>query len=262
MDDDEISSVASSKKTGFSTIYGGTAGDNDEADGENFVSARVGSTESLDHIDEDFNHSFASRATGFMGKNSELTWIQRLKRQTTYGSDESDDEIPESKLTEGNKSAPFHDSYGTNLTPISESTYHCDDIDVFIYDEVNQYEFPPNQIAICLFRSYMDSVHPSFPILGKTTFTDQFYKKLEKENMRPGDNWLSIINLVFAIGAKYSHLVQAEWRGDDRDHLIYFTRARKLGFNNQSILAHADLQRVQIAGLMAFYFTAVNQINR
>lgn len=244
---------------GYLAIYGG---DTDEADSENFVSARVGSTESLDHIDEDFNHSAASRATGFIGKNSELTWIQRLKRQTDYGSDKSDDEILESSSVDGNKSASFHDLGGTNLTPINESTYHCDDIDVFVYDEVDQYELPPNQTAICLFQSYMDSVHPAFPILGKTTFTDQFHRKIENENMRPGDNWLAIVNLVFAIGAKYSHLVKAEWRGDDRDHLIYFTRARKLGFNSKSILGHADLQLVQITGLMAFYFTAVNQVNR
>ena len=33
------------------------------------------------------------------------------------------------------------------------------------------------------------------------------------------------MNILFAVGAKYSHLIGAEWRGDQRDHLIYMTRA-------------------------------------
>ena len=33
------------------------------------------------------------------------------------------------------------------------------------------------------------------------------------------------MNIIFAIGAKYSHLIEAEWRGDQRDHLLYMTRA-------------------------------------
>lgn len=33
------------------------------------------------------------------------------------------------------------------------------------------------------------------------------------------------MNILFAIGAKYSHLTGAEWRGDQRNHLLYMTRA-------------------------------------
>ena len=260
-DDEETASLSSSRQTGPPAMYGGTVGDNDDVDGENLVSARVGSTESLDHIDEDFNQSATTRATGFVGKNSELTWIQRIKKQTTSGFERSDEDLSETTLADGNKSASFHDPQ-PGLTPVSESTYHCDDIDIEISDEIDKYELPSAQTATYLFQHYMESVQPAFPILGKTTFTHQFHKKVERESLRTGDNWLAILNLVFAIGAKYSHLVQAEWKGDERDHLIYFTRARMLGFNSQSILGHADLQRIQITGLMAFYLIAVNQVTR
>lgn len=55
------------------------------------------------------------------------------------------------------------------------------------------------------------------------------------------------MNLLLAIGAKYSHLIGAEWRGDDCDHLIYMTRAvHLLGLKNTvMIISGPDLQLVQ-----------------
>ena len=38
-------------------------------------------------------------------------------------------------------------------------------------------------------------------------------------------NVKAMMNLVFAIGARYSHLIGAEWQADDRDHLVYMWRA-------------------------------------
>lgn len=59
--------------------------------------------------------------------------------------------------------------------------------------------------------------------------------------------WRTQMNLLLAIGAKYSHLVGAEWRGDDRDHLLYMTRAvNLLGLKNTvMIISGPDLQLVQ-----------------
>lgn len=263
-DDDEMSTTKA-HRTGLSTIYSGAVEDDnsDEADGETQVSARVGSTESLDHITEDFNQSLATRATGFMGKNSEVTWMQRLKKETILSSDLNDKAVPTLQTdADGNSTSPLPDVPGAGMTPINESTYHCDDLTILIPDRVDPNEVPPRQIADALFQIYLDTVHPSFPIIGKLNFINQYQKFLEAPNIDTGDRWKAILNLIFAIGAKYSHLVQAEWRGDERDHLIYFTRARMLGFNADSVLGHSDLQRVQITGLMSFYLTAINQINR
>ncbi len=227
------------------------------------MSARVGSTESLDEISEDFNRSSASRATGFHGKNSELTWVQRLKRQATNGSDDSDEYVQE-QATE-DQASPMSQThhFGSRLTPISDSSYHCDDMTVLIDERVDPFEMPPQTTANMLFQSYMDTIHPSFPIIGKTHFTSQYQSYISNNcQMKIVQDWLAILNLIFAIGAKYSHLIKAEWRGDPRDHLMYFTRARMLGLNADSILAHPGLQRVQVAGLTSFYLMAVNQINR
>lgn len=214
--------------------------------------ARRGSTKSLGHVDEDFNRTAASRATGFMGKNSELTWMQRLKKEADV-SPGFDEEVMLMSHSASLQDNPQH--------PINESTYHCDDLSMLVLDHVEPYEVPPRQIADLLFERYLDTVHPAFPIIGKTTFLDQ-YRTYYSKNIQAGANWLAILNLIFAIGAKYSRLIQADWGGEEGDDLTYFTRARLLGFNTDSILDHAGLQSVQIAGLMAFYLSAINQINR
>jgi hypothetical protein len=55
------------------------------------------------------------------------------------------------------------------------------------------------------------------------------------------------MNLLLAIGAKYSHLIAADWGGDDRDHLVYMTRAvHLLGLKNTvMIISGPDLSLVQ-----------------
>lgn len=40
--------------------------------------------------------------------------------------------------------------------------------------------------------------------------------------------WLAHMNLILAVGAKQSHLIGAEWVGDDRVHLLYMKRAVRL----------------------------------
>lgn len=238
-----------------------------ELAGEYTASARAGSTESLDCIDEDYNRNATVRATGYHGKNSEVAWMQRLKRQTAQNSAEHGDGVhddEEDSLQDGQTSPTLHnDQFDSDFTPISESTYHCDDLTLNPPEYVNAFEMPPQATGNMLFQSYLETVHPAFPIIGKSTFISQYQAyQLSQDQSKINQNWLAILNLVFAIGAKYSHLIQAEWRGHEIDHLIYFTRARKLGFNSDTILGHAELQKVQIAGLMSFYLMALNQINR
>lgn len=231
----------------------------DDEDEETYALARVGSTGSMDNIKEDFNRTAASRATGFMGKNSELTWMQRLRSHAEFGAEVSEGTEPFlGHIDTSNNVASLQEP---SLQPLSESTYHCDDLSMLILDHVDPYAVPPRHVADSLFKSYLETVHPAFPIIGRTTFLNQ-YRTYYSKNVQAGPDWLAILNLIFAIGARYSHLIQADWKGDEKEHLIYFTRARTLGFKADSIFDHAGLQRIQIAGLMAFYLTAINQINR
>ena len=234
-----------------------------EPTGEYKAKAQAGSTESLDCIDEDYNRTSAARATGYHGKNSEVTWMQRLKRQIRENSEREDDDDKGSVPDWRTSPALHNDHFRSGSSPISESTYHCDDLALTPPHHVDQFEVPSQSTADMLFQSYLETVHPAFPIIGKSTFVRQYEAfQLTQDRSKINQNWLAILNLIFAIGAKYSHLIQAEWCSDKTDHLVYFTRARKLGFNPETMLGHAELQKVQIAGLMSFYLMSLNQINR
>ena len=217
----------------------------------------------MDRISEDFNRGPNVRATGFHGKNSELTWMQRLRSQVTSNSSDESDEPEDDVADEADSQSSPGRQLGNGLTSISACSYHCDDLTLLLYEDIDSYELPLKSTADALFQSYLDTVHALFPIIGKHTFVQQYNAYFHRPQQRkPNQNWLAILNMIFAIGAKYSQIVRADWRGSPKDDLIYFTRARMLGFNTDAVLGHAELQKVQLTGLMAFYLMATNQINR
>jgi Fungal specific transcription factor domain. len=120
---------------------------------------------------------------------------------------------------------------------------------------------PSREVAARLFNAYLASVHPSFPIIGISTFISQYQLFFNQPSVKPGNKWLAILNLIFAIAAKYSHISRADWRDNEDDHLLYFARARMLSMNDQ-LFDHPDLQQIQVEGLASFYLLATDQINR
>lgn len=139
--------------------------------------------------------------------------------------------------------------------------YHLDDMDISVPGPVNVYWMPPRELADKLFDDYLTTVHPFFPIIGRSLFCAQ-YKTFFESSARPGDKWLAILNMIFAISSKHALLIQAPWRGDEQDHLVYLTRARILSMNGDVLFSHPDLQQVQVEGLISFYLLASDQINR
>ena len=189
--------------------------------------------------------------------------MQRLKRQTRQNLEEDEDDNGCPSSNGQTSPALREDRFSSCLIPMNESTYHCDDLTLNPPYQVDPFEVPSQSTANILFQCYLETVHPVFPIIGKNTFISQYQAfQLSQDQSKINQNWLAILNLIFAIGAKYSHLIQAEWSGDKTDHLVYFTRARILGFNADTILGHAELQKVQIAGLVSFYLMTLNQTNR
>jgi hypothetical protein len=61
------------------------------------------------------------------------------------------------------------------------------------------------------------------------------------------DSWRAQLNLIFAIGAKYSHLISANWAGNEHDHVLYMTRAvHLLGLKNSVMfVSEPELETVQ-----------------
>ncbi|KAE8355325.1 fungal-specific transcription factor domain-containing protein [Aspergillus coremiiformis] len=204
-----------------------------------------------DHTEEDFNRDDFSRATGFIGKSSEISWLQMLSKEVDSGCEVCH---PASDI-----SSPAMTSYCDG--PIASSNYHLDDFDIPAIERLDTSELPPKDTATKLFNAYLSSVHSSFPIIGISTFASQFQAFFNNPSLKPGNRWLAILNLIFAIGAKHAHLTEAEWRRDRDDHYLYFLRARTLSLEGQ-FLHHSDLQQLQVEGLASFYMLSSGQINR
>jgi hypothetical protein len=138
-----------------------------------------------------------------------------------------------------------------SILHVSNSTFYLDSDDLKVDVTVDPYELPPPERAEKLFDCYMQTMHTSFPILPDV-FDKQFqdFNDSVKQN-RPYQvpaEWQAILNLVLAIGAQYSHLTQAEWRADEKDHLVYMTRAtRILGLNEMTtVLSAPTLLSIQV----------------
>ncbi|KAF2131108.1 hypothetical protein P153DRAFT_211176 [Dothidotthia symphoricarpi CBS 119687] len=213
-------------------------------------------TESLDLLDENLNTNDRARATGFVGKNSEIQW---LRAAATAETDRADDEARRAGHQPRGSYAPGSDQ-------VSSFSFWADDENVDVDFYVDPYELPQPETAEHLLLCYMAKVQDSFPILARKFFEDQFrrcFTAVHNGNApQLNPMWQAILNLVFAIGAKYSHLVKASWRADERDHLIYQARARAFGLNESTITNHSDLYQIQMLGLLAFYWLTVGQINR
>jgi hypothetical protein len=155
---------------------------------------------------------------------------------------------------------------GLGNEQISSYSFWTDSENVDIDFFVDPDDWPQLDIAERLLSCYMSKVHDSFPILPRKTLEDQFRKYftalVNGNASRLSPKWQAILNLVFAIGARYSHSSKASWRADARDHLIYQARARTLGRYDTTITNHPDVPQIQSLGLLAFYWLSVGQVSR
>ncbi|KGO37355.1 Transcription factor, fungi [Penicillium expansum] len=208
----------------------------------------IGSLEAVDRVEEDLNLTESSRATGYMGKSSEITWMGRVQEEA------------EQRNRGQSPKATSENHTGDKISPTTVN-YHIDDLGVDAPGLVQMYWVPPRQVADHLFETYLLAVHPHFPIINSTLFSTQ-YRDFFDETSYAGDKWMAILNMIFAIATEYLYNSDVAQRRDIKDHLFYLTRARMLSMGGDSLFEHPDLQQVQIEGLIAFHMLSTNQINR
>ncbi|KAJ6102973.1 hypothetical protein N7486_005400 [Penicillium sp. IBT 16267x] len=197
----------------------------------------------IDYTEEDFNRDEKLQAMGFVGEHSEIAWLYRLKRDLDQDTKTS---------TNGRSDRPS----------ISSVNYFQDDSNIPVLEAVDLRACPPPHVASQLIDGYFHTVHPTFPIIGMTTFLGQYTSFYTNPNVQPGKRWLAILNLIFAITARHSLLMGLPPQPGAESYLVYFTRAWRLGIDNMALLSHPNLQQVQVEGLAAFYLLSVGQVNR
>ncbi|KAJ5138998.1 uncharacterized protein N7515_003846 [Penicillium bovifimosum] len=196
-----------------------------------------------DCSEEDFDGDKKVQAMGFVGEHSEMSWLYRLKR----GLDDDS-----SKAT---KQTPMRPS-------MSSVNYFQDDSDILALGDIDIDLTcrPPQHIANRLVDAYFQFVNPTFPIIGKAIFLNQYRSFYANPNVRPGKRWIAVLNLVFAIATRHSLLIDQP-QPDCDDHRTYFARACKLSVET-SLLGQPDLQQAQVEGLAGFYLLSVGQVNK
>ncbi|KAI1663940.1 Fungal specific transcription factor domain containing protein [Pyrenophora tritici-repentis] len=211
-------------------------------------------TEGLDLLDEDLHSRDEARATGFVGKSSEIQWLRTV---ALAQGERIDGDWP------GAVPQRQH-AYASGSDQVSSFSFWVDSDDVSIDFYVNAYELPQPELAEHLVQCYMLKVHDSFPILPRKAFGDQtraYFAALRSGNApRLNPKWQAILNLVFAIGANYAYLLNKDWDGGD--HIIYQARARAFGMSEAAMTSHPDVPQIQGLGLLAFYWLSTGQVSR
>ncbi|KAG0635154.1 hypothetical protein HOY80DRAFT_1012039 [Tuber brumale] len=211
------------------------------------------SDDNPDDLAEDINTLSINKPIGYMGKSSEVLWINLLKEEIKR--------CPDSVLAdEPNQleGGAWEQGEGVGWT------YHLDDIDIsFSGKQIDAYALPPKDLANSLVNVYFETVHPLFPIIYKGLFKNQFELLYQtRDPARVARKWLAIMNLVFAIGARHLSLV-GENKADIWHHVTFFLRARLLGaLDGGLVFEIATLQNVQAMGLTGMYLLASKQTNR
>jgi len=124
--------------------------------------------------------------------------MHRLRHENKYG------DLPEVDANDVSQA-------GSSLT-IHDANYHLNDLGISTGEDVDPYAMPSQEHARTLFTTYVHRVHPTFPIAGQLNLQAQFNKYLLQPMSKPPPKWLAIINLIFAIAAKYSHLIRQTGR--------------------------------------------------
>ncbi|KAL4901116.1 hypothetical protein BDW74DRAFT_187966 [Aspergillus multicolor] len=202
-------------------------------------SSSVGSLNEVDTLTEDPNRTLESRAAGYIGKESEIAWMQKLDTEARKldGRDE-----------------------GASEEPVSALSYHVDNLSITETRPVDARLLPPRPWAAHLVNIFFESVAPSFPLLNKTLFVSQFDTAFSGSS-EPTAKWLSVLNLVFAVSAKYYQLAEPI-AGRDVDDRIFLSRGLSLRNSHHLLHEHADLHQVQIDLLLGIYYLAAGQVNR
>ncbi|KAE8389573.1 fungal-specific transcription factor domain-containing protein [Aspergillus alliaceus] len=203
----------------------------------------------IECVQEDFHGNKGLQPIGFIGGPSEVSWVRDLNRAVGKDTATLDANTP--------NQAPNDDSQ-----VLSKVSYFLDDQELTIDGNIDPHIRPPPDIAERLLHLYFHTVHPSFPIVSRISFTQQLESYYANPNLRPTKRWLAILNLVLAAAAKFAHLVPQPWVQSMDSPMVYFARAQRLSITGSQLTDHPNLQQVQIEGLTAFLCMAFGHINR
>lgn len=216
----------------------------------------MGSTDHVNLGDHMQQHSVPV-VPAFAGQSSETKWTEKLNEELL-----TKQEGKRSKAqgrTQGFAQKPGH-GFGSE-----KSQRYAEDMETAaVGHQIDPFSLPVKSTADSLVNAYFSTIHLSFPILDKMDFMeeyDQLYTTMDPEGFEHR-TFVAMLQLVFAIAAVHAHLIQADWAGDARDHMLYFSQARVLAVDTGMLNDDCYLSQVQVFGLGGMYLLVTNQLNR
>ncbi|KAJ5455002.1 transcriptional regulator family: Fungal Specific TF [Penicillium desertorum] len=207
----------------------------------------IGSLDNIDTMGEDLNRSKESRATGYIGKDSEIAWMQQLESNATKQRGNRD------SLENSSECRPLIDD------SIGPMNYRLDHDHLSDPEVRNAFVLPPKALADHLLHIYRSNVDTSFPIIRWGLFMDQYRHLFSGSSINPGRRWLAVFNMVLAISKKFCRVSKQDLQGYSDDD-VFFARAKSLNISDTVLYGYEDLQQVQVETLMALYFLTVSRM--
>ncbi|KIW75157.1 hypothetical protein Z517_11929 [Fonsecaea pedrosoi CBS 271.37] len=221
--------------------------------GETKANSSVGSPRKQGELNFLVSLDFGGGASGFVGKMSEISWIQR-GFETVRGHNLA------------NAGLPHAAEMDENLATTTDFIYFMDDINVLAVDEdyVDQYYWPATESLVILSEAFFHCMQGAFHFVLREEFLQRAYSFSGKGTAPTWRKrrWLAMANLVWAIGAKWLQITQLADKDTNGDHLLYYARARALGLDHRVMFDHPDIERVQGIGLLSFYLLVNGSITR
>lgn len=223
--------------------------------GEKHVSATVGSPGAQDQLSEAVDLGKGTGAAGFMGKMSEVSWIQRAKEHLLAMPLSPDVAIETMQV-----------QYDHHTRDARDSNYFRDDVDLLSIDEdhVSALEMPPPDLSFLLAEACFHAIQGAFAFVHRERFLEALaHFPRKKTGLSHHEiQWLALANLVFALGAKWLQQTNPDGRHTVYNHLEFYARARALGLDHRVVLDHPVLEQIQALGLLAFYLFVNGSIFR
>jgi len=132
-----------------------------------------------------------------------------------------------------------------------DTNFYSDEHGVQILPQDNPFHLPSQELAMEFFECYIRTVHATFPIIPEDLGNNlgvyfQSMRSAHVINFPP--RWYGIVNLVLAIGARFSRLINTEWHPNVTEEDLYISRAwQLLGLSDSTlVLTTPDLSLVQV----------------
>jgi hypothetical protein len=212
------------------TLYKPETNTTSPAPGTQLFSIHQGSNYDAESLSEYAARSPDTHEAGYLGQICEVQWLRSLKQRL---------QIP-------------------NLVPPAESpkpsetNFYLDDNGIRLLNRDNPFHLPPESQATLLSQCYFQTVHVTFPIIASEVESQlqiYYHSVLSGRPVMFPQSWYAVINFVLAIGARFSHITNAEWHLDPLDEMVYISRAfQLLGLNDTGIVLSApDLPLIQVS---------------